>query len=369
MVEDNSQNGIPPLKEFFVYVTNYCNCSCVHCWIIPRPSSRVKRLPVALSPSVFVAAITEAKPLGLTSIKWTGGEPTIHPDFPKLLGLQRDWGLRGRLETNGMEVTASLARLFVDCRIEHVAVSIDGYTSETHDRIRGLRGAHQRALTGLRNLVDVGFRPQVIMSLMKSNIQELDGLLHLVRRAGAGSVKLNIIQPTVRGLEVHANGEALSVQEILELEQTLNREIQPSYPLPILLDVPMAFRSLKCIITRKHIGVCGVRRSLGLLPDGSYSLCGIGENVPELIFGRAGTGALQDIWKNHPVILQIRGNLAEKLRGICSCCLLKSLCRGSCLAQNYYRTKDITAGFWFCEVAAKQGLFPQTRRLRTSSMA
>ncbi len=275
--------------------------------------------------------------------------------------MQRDFGLSCRLETNGMEITPALARLLVDCQTRHIAISIDGASYDTHDRIRGLRGAYWRTLTGLGNLVEAGFKPQIVMSLMKSNFHEVEGLLEIAKRFGAGSVKLNIIQPTLRGKELHENGAVLFLKEFLKLERKLDKEIRPLFAFPIFLNIPPAFRSLKSMIKEKYLGACGVQSSLGLLADGSYALCGIGENIAALVFGKAGNGELNDIWQKNPIILQLRENLNDKLKGICSHCLVKSFCRGSCVAQNYYRANDIFAPFWFCEAAAKEGLFPKNR--------
>jgi hypothetical protein len=37
------------------------------------------------------------------------------------------------------------------------------------------------------------------------------------------------------------------------------------------------------------------------------------------------------------------------------------MCFGSCLAQNYYRSKSLWEPFWFCEEVHRRGLFPETR--------
>jgi radical SAM protein with 4Fe4S-binding SPASM domain len=100
---------------------------------------------------------------------------------------------------------------------------------------------------------------------------------------------------------------------------------------------------------------------LGLLADGSYALCGIGENLPEMVFGRAGQGELERIWKEHPVLLRIRDGVPGKLQGVCQRCLLRGACLGSCVAQNYYRSHDLLAPYWFCDIAEQEGLFPATR--------
>jgi SynChlorMet cassette radical SAM/SPASM protein ScmF len=354
-------NHTPVLSQLYVYVTSVCNCACKHCWIIPEVHSSRKETFRFLSPELFEAAIQEARPLGLSSIKWTGGEPTIHPDFPALLRLQSKYQLKGRLETNGMEVTRSLAGLLLSSGIQHVAVSLDAAMPETHDAIRGVRGAHRRTLKGFKNLVEAGYKPQVIMSLMRDNVGELDELLTLATKIGAGSVKLNLIQPTLRGFEIHEEGCSLSISEILELRCRLESELKSRYPFSIFLDVPMAFRSIEEILNGNRFSVCGIKSILGLLADGTYALCGIGENLPELVFGLAGKGELKAIWRENPLLLEIRNGLPGELKGVCGRCLMKQACLGSCLAQNFYRERDIMGAFWFCSQAAEAGLFPQTR--------
>ena len=85
---------LPALAELYVYLTDRCNCACVHCWIV---SSAPHAGPGHfLAPAVLEAAIVEAQPLGLVELKWTGGEPTIHPALPALLAIQkRYWPVTG----------------------------------------------------------------------------------------------------------------------------------------------------------------------------------------------------------------------------------------------------------------------------------
>jgi len=46
---------------------------------------------------------------------------------------------------------------------------------------------------------------------------------------------------------------------------------------------------------------------------------------------------------------------------VCRDCILKATCLGSCIAQNYYRSGELWAPFWYCELAKERGLFPETR--------
>jgi len=351
---------VPALSQLYVYVTDACNCACIHCWIVADRATVGGNGKHFLAADVLDAAIVEAKPLGLTGLKWTGGEPTIHPDFPALLAIQKKHKLQGRMETNGMRVTPGRAAQLADSGVDHVSVSLDGARPETHDSIRGVRGAWEGAVAGIGHLVTAGYRPQIIMSLMRCNVAELEDVLALAGQMGAGSVKFNIVQPNLRGEDIHAAGEALPVAELIALNRRVEREVAPRVAFPIYFDVPLAFRSLTRILNGGG-SACGIKGILGLLADGSYALCGIGVNIPEMVFGQAGQRQLADIWRNHAVVREIREGLSERLTGVCGRCLMKAACLGSCVAQNYHDRGELTADYWFCRAAAAEGLFPKSR--------
>ena len=104
------------------------------------------------------------------------------------------------------------------------------------------------------------------------------------------------------------------------------------------------------------------------IPDRrNYALCGIGETVPELVFGDAETDRLKDVWNNNPVLNDIREGLPEELKGIWGDCLMKNMCLGLYVAMNYYRSKDLFAPHWYCEEAHNAGFFP-AERIRPGSV-
>ena len=85
--------------------------------------------------------------------------------------------------------------------------------------------------------------------------------------------------------------------------------------------------------------------------------------VSDLVFGHAATDSLEEIWNNSPVLVKLRQGLPHRFEGICGQCLMKGLCLGSCVAQNYHRSMDIWAPYWYCEDAWSRGLFPENRIL------
>jgi SynChlorMet cassette radical SAM/SPASM protein ScmF len=349
---------IPPLQTFYVYLTSGCNCACRHCWIVPKAPGE----NIVLDPLVLRRAIKQALPLGLQSLKWTGGEPTLHPDLPRLLGTQKEFGLTASLETNGLLVDSQLANLLHDTGVTRVSVSLDGAQAATHDAIRGIVGGFARTCAGIRTLIESGYRPELILTLQRSNVGELDDYLALAVSLGAGSVKLNVMQPLLRGAELAALGESLTVTEVLELARRLEQEWRVRCAVPVILDVPLAFRSLRAFLDGTAGGVCGISHILGLLPNGDYALCGIGSHIGELVMGKVHEVDLAGLWHSHPLLVRLRVGLPGELRGICGVCLMKAACRGSCVAANYHQSADLFAPYWFCQAAADAGLFPASRR-------
>jgi SynChlorMet cassette radical SAM/SPASM protein ScmF len=177
-------------------------------------------------------------------------------------------------------------------------------------------------------------------------------------------VKFNIVQPTARGEKMHQAGETLGIRELIDLGQWIENDLARSTKIGLFGSHPVAFRSLGKMFGENHggCGVCGIKGILGVLSDGSYALCGIGEHVPELVFGHAACDSLGDVWRSSPILRETREGLPHRLEGICGECLMKSICLGGCIAQNYYRSRGLWAPNWFCQESDKMGLFPQTRR-------
>jgi SynChlorMet cassette radical SAM/SPASM protein ScmF len=276
----------------------------------------------------------------------------------------RTEGLRLTVETNGVLCTPELAaKLKVTAKNPFVSVSLDGADAETHEWVRGVAGSFEGALEGIRHLVKAGFRPQVIMSVMRRNKEQVEPLVRLVEGLGAGSVKFNLVQPTERGEKLHAANETLTIEELVEMGRWVEDTLSLTTDMRLIYHHPVAFKPLGQIFGEEADGCgrCGILGILGVLSSGSYALCGIGESIPELVFGHAATDRLEDVWRNAPVLNELREGVPDRLEGICGECVMGEMCLGNCMAQNYYTNKSLWSSFWYCEEARSKGLFPETR--------
>lgn len=347
------------LGTIYFYLTEGCNLRCRHCWINPKFQTKKTEWP-AIDFELFKDIIAQGKKLGLSSVKLTGGEPFIHPKIHEILDHIAKENLGLTIETNGVECTPKIVKGMKKSKRPFISVSIDGADPETHEWVRGVKGSFNAAIKGIRNLVSEGIHPQVIMSIMRYNKDQMEAVVRLAEKEKCESVKFNLVTPTARGEKMHDMGETLSIEELIQLGDWVEKKLSASTKLRIVYSHPPAFRPLGKMFAQPE-GRCGIFSIVGVLGSGKYALCGIGETVPDMVFGHAAKDKLADIWNNNPLLNKIRKGLPLKLKGICRDCLLKRRCLGSCIAMNYYRHQDLFAPFWYCEEAYKAGLFPLTR--------
>ncbi len=359
--------AVPPLRTFYLYMSNSCNLACRHCWITPRFVNGKPDPGDVIDVEALRAAVIEAKPMGLSSAKLTGGEPMLHPQFLEIVDMLTAEGLEVNMETNGTLLTPEIARYLKDqTNLGFTSVSLDGADAATHDAFRGVEGAFDATLRGLDALVAAGYtNSQVIMSVHHANRSQIDDLIRLAADHGAGSVKLNPITNNGRGAAMHDRGESLNFDEHLELSRDVYDGIRARAPIGVVLWLPLALQPLAELQrTAGQTGDCGVRHILGMLGTGEIVLCGIGRTVPELVYGRLGVDSIREIWLGHPTILELRRVLEEhrKFPGICGECVFAAKCRTNCVAQNYVDGRQLVWPNVLCAEAAERGLFPASRR-------
>jgi len=351
--------GVPPLNSLYFYLCGECNLACRHCWIAPEHKTRAsatKVLPVHYARK----AISEAIPLGLSWIKLTGGEPLLHPRFKEIVELAADLKLGIVVETNGTLIDEETAKLLAKAPgPAFVSVSVDGARQGTHDQLRGVAGSFDDALRGLDLLVHEGLHPQLICSLHRGNREEATDVVALARERGCGSVKFNRIHHAGRGDRfIESNG--LATGDILELYR-VTADAPAAEGFPVFFDIPMAFRPIRGLLNDAY-GRCALHHILGILSDGTVSLCGIGTTVPELVFGHLDTATLSEIWLHNETLTSVRETVPDRLTGVCGRCIHRSFCLGNCVADNYHLKRRIDAPYSFCEAAEEEGLFPESRK-------
>jgi len=365
--EFNLPEGVPPLRSFYLYLSDSCNLRCQHCWITPTYVNGKPSPGTIINFRHLKKAVHEGKTLGLSSAKLTGGEPLLHPEFRQIASMLTKENLSLNMETNGTLIDREIADFIKnEARIGFISISLDSAREANHDAFRGSKGAYRAALNGLKNLVDVGYNNvQIIMSVHRNNVSEIWELISLAETNGAASVKLTPVTNNGRGAKMQKNGETLGITEVLALGDLVRNDLQRKAKIPVILNLPPSVRPLYEVTGSGRLcGDCGVDRILGILGTGDVALCGIGRNLPEFIYGNIGTDSIRDMWFNHPRVLELRHDLKdfENYPELCRNCIYMRKCRTGCVVQNYSNNGKLIWPQDVCLHAEKNMLFKDSRK-------
>lgn len=206
-------NGIPyrlskegyalPAWHYFLEVTRRCNLRCKMCqyieWLSTVPASEQR--DGELTEEEWLDVIDQTGPLSL--ITFTGGEVWIRKDFPRLLERACS-GRRVHFITNAVLLDEDKAKYCVELAPKRfggrgllfVGVSVDG-TESVHEAMRGQKGAFERTINGIENLVryrdEMGKNCPLIhvnTVITNDNLDDLPRMPEIAARAGASVVNL-----------------------------------------------------------------------------------------------------------------------------------------------------------------------------------
>jgi len=156
--------------------TKACNLHCIHCYY----TAHTKAAPHELSTEEAKAFIDSLADFGVPVLLFSGGEPLMRDDLFELGAYAVERGLRTVISTNGTLIDPLAARRIKAARFSYVGISLDG-VGETNDRFRGMRGAYDAALHGLRNCEAAGVRTGLRLTLNRHNVRDLSDILDLLR--------------------------------------------------------------------------------------------------------------------------------------------------------------------------------------------
>ena len=351
---------VPPLRAVYLYPTGDCNQRCRHCWVDAAHVTR-SRGETPLGAAELCRALRPARGLGLEWVKLTGGEPFVRRDTLAIIEGLRAEGLDVEIETNGTLVDEALAAALGRAGVRRVSVSLDGATAATHDAHRGQPGAFGRTIRAIERLRAHGVPVEVVFTLTRESEGEIDTLLDRCVALEVESFKMNFLTPLGRGRDLHAQGLAVPVRRALELARHVEEERGPTLPFAASTSLPLAFASRDRL--RDGGGHrCPILNLLGVLGDGRLSICGVGYLAPALILGDLRRDAIDVVWRDSPVLRDLRDHLHARLRGVCGRCLLSAACLGACRANAYTPEGGFLEPYWFCQQAEAEGLFPPSRR-------
>lgn len=154
-----------------------CNLKCVHCY----SKSQNREYTGELSTEEGKALIEDLSRFGSPVILFSGGEPLLRQDLLSLAQLATERGMRAVISTNGTLITGKMAGDLQKIGLSYVGVSLDGL-QETHDRFRGVKGAFEAALKGIRHCREAGIKVGLRFTINRRNAEDIPGIFDLLEK-------------------------------------------------------------------------------------------------------------------------------------------------------------------------------------------
>jgi molybdenum cofactor biosynthesis enzyme MoaA len=132
----------------------------------------------------------------IRGISFTGGEPTLNPDLPILVGHARSVFDRVELTTNGRHLARQIDRLA--SHLDVIKVSLDATDRDlSHQIMRGRRVDHDRAVEAILLSLNAGLTVGVNVVAMRRNLDQIDQVIQLARtlrgRASGGTLYVSVL--------------------------------------------------------------------------------------------------------------------------------------------------------------------------------
>ena len=292
----------------------------------------------------------------------TGGEPLLCPYLFELIAYAQEKGLKPVIGTNATLIDDAVATKIAAAGVPRISVSIDFPAAAEHDRFRGVVGAFDAALRGIRAAIRAGVEVQINSTVTKLNRDELPRLHDLAVEVRAKAFHPFLLVPTGRGADL-ADAELSAA----EYEEALSWICRRSATSPLELkptDAPQYQRIVRQLATGgtpvapvgemrggEELGQrasCPLRK--GCLAGTGFAFIGHAGDVQpcgyfDLKLGNVRETPFSQIWRESPVLDDLRH--PERLKGKCGVCEYKNVC-GGCRARALAKTGDYLAEEPYC---------------------
>ncbi len=334
-------------------ITYACNLRCKHCY-----ASASQSLPDELTTEEAKQVIDELVSIGVPIIAFSGGEPLVRKDILQLCRYASRAGMYVAIATNGTLLTSRMVSALKEAGVQFLQISLDGASPKTHDSFRGIEGAFQATIEGIKRAVEAGFFVNIATTVTHYNYEEVPEIISLAEKLGVDWFMVYNFVPVGRGREIVSTDMTPDEREALleTLWSTLSHQkskvnvltTAPQYARVALQNqlkaesgekiVPTHFYNPKLsdrlVKLAEFIGGCGAGRFyFAIKPNGDIHPCVF---FP-LKVGNALEDDIEELWLKNSVFRDLRDK--DKLKGNCGKCEFRYVC-GGCRARAYNYTGD-----------------------------
>lgn len=194
--------NIPTFLE--LEITQFCQLKCAHCYSESGPDGREG----TMTPADWRNVMDQARMIGVETVQFIGGEPTLYPDITDLARYALGIGLDVDIYTNLVHVTPDMWDLFTT---PGVSVGFSWYSADPgkHAEVTGSRASHGRTKASIREAVRLGVKLRAGI-VEVSDGQDIDVAMAELRELGVTDMGAD----RSRGVGRAARGTAPEISEL-----------------------------------------------------------------------------------------------------------------------------------------------------------
>ncbi|MEJ5365242.1 MAG: radical SAM protein [Desulfosoma sp.] len=165
---------------------NYvCNLRCQHCSIKRFQGPSSKR---SFTPEDVRSLSRQADALGLARFVITGGEPLVFKDLDELVAAIDPQKFYINCDTNGWLLDDEKARHLRNIGVDRIQLSLDSLDPDEHDRFRGVKGSHTRAMRAVEAALKAGLAifVQTVVTKERLHSEEFIQFVRFFNQMGIG---------------------------------------------------------------------------------------------------------------------------------------------------------------------------------------
>ncbi len=174
------------MKRLDIKITYQCNNYCRFC----APGSR-RELLADMSWSEIKNALDKARKAGAADVVINGGEPTLHPDFLRMLRYARGSGYKTvHVISNGrMFAYRDFCARVIEAGANCFTVSLHAHNARISDYLTGVAGGFAQSVRGIENLIAAGQRAATNTVITRENYVHLPRMTKFFSRLGVSQIQ------------------------------------------------------------------------------------------------------------------------------------------------------------------------------------
>jgi len=311
---------IPPVAALPVFysleLTPTCNNRCQGCYNVFAPNRQSRdgmighRQPLTFAEwqGILARIAPHARRL-----KLTGGEPTLSPDFARIVRRIQHLDLEFVLFTNGrwLQPDALLDLLSDVPQLVGMLISLHGARARSHEAFTGVPGSFSETVTNIKRAVDRGLPVTISTVLTQANADEIADIVALARELGTEHTVFNrFLGPPLPGI-------SLSDAELVRATRRVDKLRQQGERVQFGVCIP------QCLVDNSSTGCLAGTAYCTIDPWGNVRPC----NHSALLAGNLLHQPLEEIW--HSAVME---DFRNAIPAQCRTCTAFGQCHGGCRA-------------------------------------